>query len=448
MPGKYALLISALIIAFECPADGDISFKRDIAPILVHKCLTCHGPEKSKGGYQLQTFQGLMRAGDSDTAPIVPGRPEESGIFKLITAEDPDDRMPQKAEPLPAGQIALIQRWIKEGAKFDGTDPEAPLAGLLAVSHPDPPQFYPYPLPIRALAFTADGSELLVGGYHEISIWRVNDGSLVRRIKNFAQQIYCIAFHDDLIAVASGTPGRIGQVNLISAGDSHAGKVLATAPDSLLAVTLNSDGDRLAVAGTDNTIRIYEAPSGRQLLTIEQHADWVMGLAFSPDGQWLGSASRDKTARIFSVQSGELESTYVGHNDAVLAIAFGPDTNRVCSAGRDKSIHLWDLKEAKKVTEIKGFDDEIHRIIVRSNWLFSCSADKSVRQHSLGDKPESVRTFSGSSDVVYSIDCHLASGLLAAGSYDGHVRIWDVTSGEFKRTFIASPMRAAATEVP
>src|SRR4029453_4129098 len=97
-----------------------VSFTNEIPPIFLQKCQTCHGPEKSKGGYRLHTFELLMKGGESKEPAITPGFPEKSKLFALITAKDEDDRMPQKDDPLPATQIALIGRWIQQGAKFDG----------------------------------------------------------------------------------------------------------------------------------------------------------------------------------------------------------------------------------------------------------------------------------------------------------------------------------------
>src|SRR5436309_2566757 len=90
------------------------SFRKDIAPILQQKCVTCHGPEKSKGGFQLHTFAALLNGGESKEPSITPGQPDRSKLYLLLIAKDPEDRMPQKDDPLPPAQIAIIERWIQE----------------------------------------------------------------------------------------------------------------------------------------------------------------------------------------------------------------------------------------------------------------------------------------------------------------------------------------------
>ena len=122
----WALLHAAGGVA--APGAGAVSFSRDVAPILLNRCQACHGAEKSKGKYRVDSFERLMAAGGSKDASIVAGKPNGSAVYRLITAKDEDDRMPQKADTLPAVEVQVIKRWIEEGAKFDGPDRGAALA--------------------------------------------------------------------------------------------------------------------------------------------------------------------------------------------------------------------------------------------------------------------------------------------------------------------------------
>ena len=63
-----------------------VSFSKDLAPILAKKCVACHGPEKSKGHFRLDSIDWLMKAGESKSAPIVPGQPEQSELVRRLTA--------------------------------------------------------------------------------------------------------------------------------------------------------------------------------------------------------------------------------------------------------------------------------------------------------------------------------------------------------------------------
>src|ERR1700761_1819426 len=65
------------------PADA-VSFRQDIAPILIHQCQSCHGPKKSKGKFRLDTLARLKNPGAGKGMPIVPGHPEQSEIYNRL----------------------------------------------------------------------------------------------------------------------------------------------------------------------------------------------------------------------------------------------------------------------------------------------------------------------------------------------------------------------------
>lgn len=441
--GRLLLMFFGLATA---QSFGAVSFTNDIAPILAQKCIACHGERRAKGNFQLHTFDALMK-GTKGERVIVAGKPEASEFFELLTSKDEDSRMPQNDDPLPGPQIATIKQWIEEGAKFDGPDPQASIRAMVAsVNFPDPPTAYPRSIPVLALAFNPAGTELASSGYHEVLIWDVADLRLIRRIRSLPQRIQALEYSPDgkLLAIASGTPGRIGQAYLAE-GDNL--RPLHTSPDVVLAVAFSPDGATVATGGADNAIRMFEVASGKLKFKTEQHADWVMGVAFHPETNLIVSASRDKTARVINTVSGELEATYQGHTEGVFAAVFSEDGKHAYSAGRDKKIHVWDIKEGKKSSETT-VDGEIYRLILQGNNLFTCGSDQAVRQFRAGDKLELVRTLNGHRDVVYAVAFNATSHRLASGGYDGEVRVWNTENGESVANFKATPKLRSAQNLP
>lgn len=99
-----------------------VSYSRDIAPIFALHCNSCHGDSGVAGGLSTGAYGDLMKAGDA----IVPGDPDASQIVQLIEGRRGEEhRMPLGGAPLAADQIALIRRWIAEGAKADESTPSA-----------------------------------------------------------------------------------------------------------------------------------------------------------------------------------------------------------------------------------------------------------------------------------------------------------------------------------
>jgi hypothetical protein len=189
--------LSLMLASGLSAAEPSISFTKDVAPILVSKCLACHNAEKAKGGYRLHNFETLMKAGSRDEQPVIPGRSDRSKIYELISTANEEDRMPQKDEALPASHIALIKNWIDQGARFDAADRSLPLAVLTAPKHPAAPRAYRLAVPITALAFDPSGERLASGGYHEITIWNARNGTLEQRIGNVAEKTFDLAFSSD-----------------------------------------------------------------------------------------------------------------------------------------------------------------------------------------------------------------------------------------------------------
>ena len=102
-----------------------VQFARDLAPVLVANCTGCHSGDNPGGQLRLETFASLLQGGTSGKA-IEADKPEESLLLKRIRGID-GDRMPLDKPPLPDEVIARFETWLKEGAKFDGSDATAPL---------------------------------------------------------------------------------------------------------------------------------------------------------------------------------------------------------------------------------------------------------------------------------------------------------------------------------
>lgn len=483
------LLATLILIAFVLPhvaraADGTappgppVSFKRDVAPVLLAQCQTCHGPDKAKGKYRLDSFDRLTKPGSSGDPAVTPGRPDRSAIYTLLVAHDPDERMPQKADPLPAAQVDVVRRWIEQGAAFDGPDPAAAVASYVEKpAAASAPAAYRRPIPVAALSFAPGGGELIAGGYHELTRWDARTGKLVGRVPVAVQRVQSIAVDaaTGRIAVAGGTPGVNGELLLIDntpGNEPPVTRSLEKTADLMLVARFSPDGTRLAAGGSDGAVRVYDvtpgSPAAKRLWKLEPHADWVTDLGFSPDGTLLVTASRDKSCRVLDTKSAVADASYPDHPEPVFAVAFAADGKTVFSAGRDRKLHAWSAADGKGQSVTGGFGGDVLRLARVGTSVWSAGGDGKLREHAAdrgvpppatapatppttkpaAAKPPAgpskaprvlVRTLDASDEWVYALAASERAGLIAAGSQDGTVRVWTLDSAEPVTTFVAAP---------
>jgi len=135
----------------EPPPKAD--FVRDIQPIFKASCLKCHGPEKPKAQFRVDSRAHALKGGVSGKA-ILPGKGGDSLLVKLLISDDPDERMPRKGAPLTAAQIGLIRAWIDQGAVWPDSAAGAENAGThwayVKPVRPPPPAIPSAPTPIDA----------------------------------------------------------------------------------------------------------------------------------------------------------------------------------------------------------------------------------------------------------------------------------------------------------
>jgi WD domain, G-beta repeat/Planctomycete cytochrome C len=471
----WLILASAQIGHAQAPS-GPVSFINDVAPILKENCFACHDAKKKKGKFEMTSYENIRKGGTKDD-PIVPGKSRESIIIDLLTSTGVT-RMPPKeaADPLPPEKIAIIARWIDEGAKLDaGVDAKAELVRELRVrwKPPQPPVAYKYPVNVNAVVFTPDSKKVVVGGYHELTVWDAATGKLEKRVFTRAERASSLVFlPDGKLAVAGSRPGQEGDVRIynINAGkpamiggvpalDGVNDKTvflqeLVQTDDAILALALSPDGKKLASAGTDRLLRVWDLPSGKLEHTIENHADWVFGLAFAPDGKHLATGSRDKTAKVWDLSAKESALTFPDHQQPVYAVAITGDGKLGISCGEDNQVRQWQATDANKQigkqTKVLGTHNKaVFRMAqhadAKNPLLATCSADGTVKLFN-PVTGAALKTLTGHTDWVYAVAISPDGQLVAGGAWNGEVRVWRVADGKEAVAFNASPGYAAPTK--
>ncbi|MEH2458046.1 WD40 repeat domain-containing protein, partial [Nostoc sp.] len=143
---------------------------------------------------------------------------------------------------------------------------------------------------------------------------------------------------------------------------------------SVTAVAIAPDGKTAVSASSDNTLKLWDLETGKEISTLSGHKDSVRAVALAPDGKTAVSASDDKTLKLWDLATGKEISTLSGHKDSVRAVALAPDGKTAVSASSDNTLKLWDLEAGKKISTLSGHKDSVRAVVLAPDGKTAVSA--------------------------------------------------------------------------
>jgi eukaryotic-like serine/threonine-protein kinase len=208
---------------------------------------------------------------------------------------------------------------------------------------------FPHPTSARTAAFNADGSKLATGDRNStLRVWDMHT-QVPLELTGHTGTIHGVAFSPDgARLVSSGSDGavkvwtlaeyRVGGTNTAPPLklDLHEGPVYA------VAYSPDRDAPRVASAGWDQTVRVWNATSGEQIHVLRHTGD-VWSVNFGPGGKLLASASQDGTVKVWDVATGTERHTFRAGRP-LHTVRFAPDGHTLAAAGRDGTVRVWEVK--------------------------------------------------------------------------------------------------------
>ncbi len=391
----------------EIKRDGPVDFDREIAPLLARNCLACHHAGDAENHLNLESPQAMLKGGDSGPA-VIPKQAEQSLLLKLAAHQKQPIMPPadndRKAKPLTPDELALLKRWIDEGAAGSNKSQAAPLKWqpLAAIVNP-----------IYAVAVSSDGQYAACGRANQIYVYHVASGKIVARLI------------DPALAGANG------------ANRAHL--------DLVQSLAFNPAGDLLASGGF-REVKLWRRPQNVHQADLTT-PNAPRSLAVSADGQWAAVGDQQGAITLIDVAAGKAIKTLAGHTAAVTGLRFSGDGSRLYSGSLDKSLRAWNTADGAAAGQIDT-PAAVNAITLTAanlpnapQQIISGDADNLIRVWPLPvlpapeAPPTPIKELKAHTGPVNTLETLTSGKDILSGSNDGIVRQWNLENGQAARQF-------------
>lgn len=353
-------------------------------------------------------------------------------------------------------------------------------------AHPNSPAFN-----IESVAFSADGTHLLSGGWETVCLWDIPSGKLLKTFSTkkdgisngtISSATTNVMFSPDNATVIAATSS--GHIFFWERDNPAQFTSLRAHKYVITRIALSPDGTKLVSGSWDKSVKLWDVRTRTLLNTFTAHTDNVNCVKFSPDGSLVASASNDATIALWDVEKGQLLTKLTGNGSSVFSLSFSPSPLTLASGDSSGELTIWNIDTSQSANLIKGGDRAISTLALSPDGkllasgndntvavgnfnektvtalfagyhkkqalsvafnpdgtlLASSSQDAQIKLWNIADGSEAA-TLSGHKEAVYGVAFSPDGALLASASHDATVKLWSVAERKLLSTIDISPAR-------
>ena len=434
-----------------------VTYQDDLAPVFRESCFGCHNADKAKGGLNLTTFSSMMSGGSSGMV-IESGDPANSYLYQLVNHES-EPHMPLNSPKLPDAKLAIIRRFIEDGAlERIGSKPQQAKTehaelklSKAPTTQPDGPPPMPPRLPLEPVIHTARTTAITalavspfaplaaVAGQQQVLLYNTDSTQLIG-VLPFPEGVpHVLRFsrNGKLLLAGGGHEAKSGRVVLWDVTTGKRVTEIGDEYDVVLAADISPDQSLVALGGPSKVVRIFSTATGELVNQIKKHTDWITALQFGPDNVLLATGDRNGEVLVWEAAKAREYLTLHAHTAAITALSWRADGNALASSSDDGSVRLWELENGKQVKTWNAHGGVQWVEYCRDGRLVTCGRDRQVKLWSADGKQQGKDM--PLADVAMRVAATSDAGRIIAGDWTGEVCVWNAADAKQLGTLSANP---------
>jgi WD40 repeat protein len=297
--------------------------------------------------------------------------------------------------------------------------------------------------PVLSLSFDPQGNFLAATNYGELCFWNTHCAQGSRMLAGGTTPVHALAVarEGDLVAAAFAD----GTIRFWDPASEELRSTIAGNGQPVWSVDFSPDGRQIVTAGEDSA-RVYDVASGRQMREFTEHTRPLRSAVFAPDGRRIASAGLDRVVRVWDASSGQVQASFPVEGRSITSLAFCPTGSRLAAGGRNGGVTVWDLPTGQALWQTDSRTPRVWRLAYSPDgrWLAASretgkihlyAADDGTPQATFGDL-----AWGRPVDLAFSPDGHR----LATATVGTALSLWEVPSGRAVLSLSRDPSIAPA----